>query len=116
MDGNGGMSNYDFEDFSIDPAYMLRVANSIDGQRVIIGNCLNSIQEDAAALTSEWEGESSAAYQAGMAKLGQVSPMVESILNEYIQSLNQIASKFISDEQKIISQSESLPSDIFNDI
>ena len=100
---------------TIDPIQMQQVAKSLDGQRTIIENCLNSIKQDSTSLKSLWEGESATAYQAIAAKIGEASPKVVSILSEYVLDLNDIASRYITDEQKVKAESEALPSDVFLD-
>ena len=99
--------------FAIDPVRMMQAAQSLDAQRTVIENCLNSIRQDANALKSLWEGESANAYQAVMAKLEENSPKIVSILREYVHNLNGIASRYISDERKHIALNEALPSDVF---
>ena len=98
---------------AIDPVIMTRAAQSLDAQRQIVESNLNSIKSDAAALKSLWEGESADAYQAVMTKLGENSPKIVSVLMEYVHDLNEIASRFLSDEQRRKAMDEALPSDVF---
>jgi len=97
----------------INPAKMVQTAQTIDVQLTIIGNCLNSIHDDARALKNVWEGESSEAYQAAMDKLEEESPKILGIIKGYVQNLNDIASRFANDEQKHRIRNEALPADIF---
>ena len=97
----------------IDPAQMKQTAQIFDAQLTIIDNCLKSIRDDATALKGVWEGESATAYQTVMEKLNENSPKIVSILEEYVQDLNTIASQFTSDEQKHKVVIEELPSDVF---
>jgi len=98
---------------SIDPVVMLNAAQSVEAQRAIIENCLNSIITDANSLRSVWEGDSADAYRATIAKLEENSPKVVSILSEYVLDLNEIASSFMTGEQKRKAQNEALPGDVF---
>ena len=97
----------------IDPEHMQSVAQAVKAQSEVINNCLASIQTDAAALKDVWEGESADAYQAAMGKLGEESPKVSSIIDEYVLDLNQIALQHMSEEQKLKTKNEALPDDVF---
>ena len=96
----------------IDPAHMQQVADSLEGQRVIIENCLGGIEKDAAGLEALWAGDSAEAYKASMAKIAAASPKIVSILAEYVRDLKEIASRFISVEQKRVIASQALPADV----
>jgi len=98
---------------TIDPAVMLSAAQSTDAQRSVLENCLNSIIKDANSLKSVWEGESAGAYQEAILKIEENAPVVVSILQEYAMDLNEIASEFMSEEQKRKVQNEALPNNIF---
>jgi len=98
---------------AIDPEKMMQTAQTFDAQLTIIQNCLNSIRDDAKSLEGVWEGESANAYQTVMDKLEENSPKIVNIVKEYVSKLNEIASKFISDEQKHVANNEALPGDIF---
>jgi len=98
---------------TIDPVVMMNAAQTVDNQRSIIENCLNSIIKDAGSLKTVWEGESADAYQAAIAKIEENAPNVVNILKEYALDLNEIASQFISEEDKRKVHNETLPNDIF---
>ena len=97
----------------IDPAKMKQTAQIFDMQLTIIDNCLKSIRDDAKTLNNVWEGESATAYQTVMGKLDENSPKIVSIIKEYVQDLNNIASRFTSDEHKHEATVEALPDDVF---
>jgi len=97
----------------IDPSRMMQTAQTFDVQRIIIENCMNKIRDDAKALESVWEGESANAYKTAMDKLEENSPKIVSIITEYVKNLNDIASRFISDELVQRTKNEALPGDIF---
>ena len=98
---------------TIDPAVMQSAANTVDAQRAKIENCFNSISQDANSLKPLWEGMSATSYQTTMAKIAEDAPKIVSILREYVLDLNEIASSFMTEEQKRKAQSEALPSDVF---
>jgi len=98
---------------TIDPAVMLSAAQTVETQRSTIENCLNSIIRDANSLKSVWEGDSANAYQEAILKIEENTPILVSVLKEYALDLNEIASSFMSEEQKRKAQSEALPGDIF---
>ena len=98
---------------AIDPIALQKTAKDIDTQRSLIQNCLESIKQDAGALKHVWEGEAANAYESAISKLNEGSPKIVSILQEYVLDLNEIASNFLSDEQKRKAKDEALPGDIF---
>jgi len=94
---------------TIDPVVMQSAAQIIDTQRSTIENCLSSILRDANSLKSVWEGEGASAYQAAISKIEENSPILVSVLKEYVLDLNKIASDFISKDNEIKVNSEVLP-------
>ena len=98
----------------IDPAVMQSAAQTVDAQRSIIENCLGSILRDANSLKSVWEGEGATAYQAAIAKIEENSPVLVSVLKEYVLDLNAIAQSYQTEEQRRKAQSEALPGNIFD--
>jgi len=98
---------------TIDPAVMSSAASTVEAQCAIIDNCIQSIVKDAGSLKSVWEGESASAYQEAITEIEKNSPVVVSILQEYAQDLNEIASSFLSEEQKRKAGNEALPSNVF---
>jgi len=98
---------------TIDAGVMHAAASSIDVQRGIIENCLNSIKQDADALKPIWEGASATSYQGIITQIANDSPKVVNILKEYVHDLTEIASEFQTNEQIRKTQSEALPNNIF---
>jgi len=104
----------DEKQVTIDPAYMLHVASLIDTQRTAIENCLGSIETDAASLKNLWEGESAAAYQESVAKIGEASQSIVDIIAKYAHDLKEIAFGYITIEQIRKTASQALPADVFD--
>ena len=98
---------------TIDTGVMLATASTVDTQRGIIENCLNSIVQDARALRPLWDGASATSYQGIINQIANDSPKVVNILKEYVSDLNDIASEFQTKEQIRKTQSEALPGNIF---
>jgi len=98
---------------TINPEVMKSAAQIVDTQRSTIENCLNSILRDANSLKSVWEGEGANAYQAAITKIEENSPILVSVLKEYVLDLNQIATAFVKTDIDNKAKSEALPSDIF---
>ena len=98
---------------TIDPTIMLSTAQTVDVQRSIIENCLNSIIQDANSLKSVWEGESANAYQEAITKIKQNSPNVMSVLKKYSNDLNKIAANFTKTDTGVSNESKALPSNVF---
>jgi len=99
--------------FTIDPVVMQNTAQTIGSQWAIIENCLNSIKQSATSLKYEWEGDSATAYQTAISKIAEDSPKLVSILKEYVIDLNDIARKFIAEENKRSAANAALPNDVF---
>jgi len=98
---------------TIDPTVMMNAAQTVDSQRSIIENCLNSIIKDANSLKSVWEGESANAYQTAIAKIEENAPNVINVIKEYVTDLNMIASEFIDKEKGRVIHNEALPTNVF---
>ena len=98
---------------TIDPAIMIGAAQTVDVQRSIIENCLNSIIQDANSLKSVWEGESANAYQEAITKIKQNSPKVMSVLKKYSNDLNKVAANFKTTDAGVGAESKALPSNVF---
>jgi len=94
---------------TINPAVMLSAAQTVDAQRSIIENCLNSILRDARSLKSVWEGESASAYHTAVSKIEENAPVLVSVLKEYVLDLNAIATDFRNTDNKIKGESGALP-------
>jgi len=98
---------------TIDPTVMQNTAQTVEIQKMTIDNCIKNIIQDAGSLKNVWSGESAEAYKEATTEIERIAPDIICILNEYASDLNEIASGFLSEEQKRKVNSEALPDDVF---
>lgn len=109
-------------DIVINTGTMRAAARVVENQMNVVMSCFESIRGDALGLKGkDWEGDSSDVYCDSMEKLcnsqlagGTITAgYIISTLQEYVADLNKAADDFETNEQKLETASEVLPSDIF---
>ena len=110
-------------DVTIDTAKMAAVSQEVNNQMSIVNSCFESIKIQYLLLKNgHWEGASADAYFESMKKLcseqsfagGITTSYVAKALEEYVKDFNSTVSQYETLEQKMESQHQALPTNVFD--
>ena len=97
----------------VDAQIILGKSGDMKNTRSTLSTIMQQVQDKIRSLTNTWESEASTAYQT---QFGRIIKDIEEMLNivdEYTRDLDEIAQNYITTEQRITQQSNSLPGDVF---
>ena len=110
-------------DVTIDTAKMAAVSQAVNNQMNIVKSCFESIKIQYLLLkNSHWEGASADVYFESMKNLcseqslsgGITTSYVVKALEEYVADFNSTVSQYETMEQKMESQHQALPTNVFD--
>ena len=97
----------------VDPQIILSKSGDMKNIRSSLSAIMQQVQDNVRSLTNTWESEASTAYQTQFGKIIKDIEEMLHIVDEYTKDLDEVAQNYLTTEQKVAQQTNSLPGDVF---